>query len=202
LVRTAFLRTIEPSITTTLMDRHNMAGHKRTKFTKRKVLIILGAVGIVIATIGAGAGIWWLQHKDDKPSSPVSVNAPPTATSEAQKLAFTGDVEGSNKKLQEALNKTDVTSDEKVEIYIQQAVNLSNQKQYQKAWDILKQAEALKQTFTISHLIGEQAEALGDKQTAIQYYKKTLTQLDTKAIGYQSNKRTYEAKVKELGGTL
>lgn len=178
-------------------------GHKK-KLAKKKILIIVGVVTAVLLAGGAGYLVWWLQHKDDaKTNYPASVDAgQPTNVSEAQKLAMTGDVAGSEKKLQEALDNPSTPTDEKYELYVQQGVNLSNQKRYQQALDKFKEAEAIKQTFTVSHLIGEQAEALGNKALAIEYYKKALTQLDPNAIGYRSDKRVYEAKVKELGGSL
>lgn len=178
-------------------------GHKK-KLAKKKVFIIAGVVVSLLLAVGAGALVWWLQHKDDvKNNNPPSVNiGVPTNVSEAQKLAMTGDIAGSEKKLQEAIDNPATPSDEKYELYVQQGVNLSNQKKYQQALDKLKEAEAIKQTFTVSHLIAEQAEALGNKALAIEYYKKTLTQLDPNAIGYRSDKRVFEAKVKELGGSL
>lgn len=180
-----------------------MAGRK-LKLTKRKVLIIVGAIGLVLATAAAGALIWWLQHKDGpKTNNPASIDpSVPSNVSEAQKLAMTGDVAGSDKKLQDAIDNPSTPNDEKHDLYVQQGVNLSNQKQHQQALDKFKQAEAIKQTFTVSHLIGEKAEALGNKALAIEYFKKALTQLDPNAIGYKSDKRVYEAKVKELGGSL
>ncbi|HET9412276.1 MAG TPA: hypothetical protein VFO38_05575 [Candidatus Saccharimonadales bacterium] len=173
----------------------------RKKVSKKTILITVGIIVALALTVGAGMLVWWLQHKDTVQQIPGS-EAPPTNVSEAQKLSFTGDIDGSNKKLNEALANPNTPEQEKYDLYVQLGVNWSNQKQYQKALTEFEKAEAIKQGFTVSHLMGEQYEALGNKQKAIEYYKKAISQLDPTTIGYNSNKRVYEAKVKELGGSL
>lgn len=169
---------------------------------KRKIVVIMGGIILIVGAVGAGALLWWFQNREVSNAPIVAEAQLPQAATDAQELASSGDVAGSNKKISDALSKTGVSDGEKFDLYIQQGVNFGEQGQHQQALDSFKKAEAIKQNFMISHLIAEQAEALGDKQMAITYYKKTISQLDTKSPVYSSDKKTYEDKIKELGGTL
>lgn len=181
--------------------------HKRHKVTKKQVLIILGVIGAILLALGAGVLVWWLQHGGaNKPAAPSvvgsqSTNALIKPAADAQQQALKGDTSGAVQTIQSALNQQNVSDKDKYTLYVQEGVTYSNDKQYQKALDAFKQAEAVRSDFTTSHLIAEQAEALGDKTTALTYYKKALSQLDTKAISYRSDKQVYEDKIRSLGGT-
>lgn len=172
------------------------------KGNKRKIIVVVGGIILIGVAIGTGALLWWLQNREESNTPIVAEAQLPQAASEAQELAASGDVNGSNKKINDALNSASTSSSEKFDLYVQQGINFGEQNQHQQALDSFKKAEAIKQNFMVSHLIAEQAEALGDKQMAIAYYKKTISQLDTKSPVYGSDKKTYEDKVKELGGTL
>lgn len=182
--------------------------HKHHKLTKKQWLIILGVIGVIVVAFGAGVLVWWLQHKNPA-NTPAnggvvgsqSDHALLKPAVDAQQQAFKGDTQGAVKTIQNALNQPNVSNDDKYTLLVEEGVTYSNNHQYQQALDALKQAEAVSSTFTTSHLIAEQAEALGDKSTALTYYKKALTQLDTTAISYKSDKTFYENKVRSLGGT-
>lgn len=172
------------------------------KGSRRKIIVTVVGVLLVVAAVGAGALLWWLQNREESNAPVVAEAQLPQAATDAQELAASGDVNASNKKINDALNKSGVSDNDKFDLYIQQGINFGEQNQHQQAFDSFKKAEAIKQNSMVSHLIAEQAEALGDKQTAISYYKKTISQLDAKSPVYGSDKKVYEDKIKELGGTL
>ena len=183
-------------------------GKLRFKFTHKTVFAIGGVLILLLAMAGLGLLVWWLQNKDRLPTtgaggySQTLENTLPPLIDEAQNLAVAGKTEESNKKLQEALAQSNVSSEDKQKLYVQQGVNYGNSGDYQKALAAYLEAEKAKSDFTTSHLIGETYEALGDKPKAVEYYKKSITQLDPKAISYSSDKSYYESKVTELGGQL
>lgn len=182
----------------------------KSKAKRKQLLVALWVVLFLVAMVGVGALVWWLQNKNagggnTSGTSPYSkaVEKPgPEAVSESQNLAIAGKTDEAAQKLQQALQQPGVNDSDKQQLYIQEGVVYSNSGQYQKALDAFLAAEKAKSDFTTSHLIGEQYEALGNNAKAIEYYKKALAQLDPNAISYGMDKEVYEAKVKELGGQL
>ena len=176
-------------------------------FSKKKVLAIAGVLVLIAAAVGAGFLVQRLvsnssSSQGSKDGTVGSAPPLPSTVNEAQNLAQNGQVDQSNQKLQQALEQPNATNDDKYNAYWQLGVNASNNNQPQQAIDYFKKAEAIKSTYTISHLIAEQAEIIGDKTTAIEYYKKAITQLNTGSPVYDSDKSYLEAKITELGGTL
>jgi tetratricopeptide (TPR) repeat protein len=178
------------------------------KITKQGIWAVGGVVVLLLAMTGVGMLVWWLQNKDTLPTNgpgTISQTAEKplnTAADEAQDLAVGGNVAASNKKLEEALAQPNIPTEDKQQLLVQQGVNYGNSGDYAKALQIYLEAEKSKSDFTTSHLIGEAYEALGDKPKAIEYFKKSISQLNPNAISYNSDKQYYEGKVKELGGTL
>lgn len=175
--------------------------------SKRQVLVSVGVISMILLAVGAGALLFWLQHKDQpntgNQQGPASdSNRLPAKIDEIQNLAVSGDVAQSNQKIQDALSQPNVSDQDKYDLYVQQGVNYSNTGQHQQALAAFKQAEAAKKDANIEQLLGGEAEALGDKQSAIAYYKATLQLLDKSAAGYNGDKQVFEDKVKALGGTL
>jgi tetratricopeptide (TPR) repeat protein len=177
-------------------------------FSKKKVFAVVGVVVLIAAAVGAGFLAQRLLNGDNSSSNQtnqeVGAKAPPlpTTVSQAQDLAQSGQMDQSNQKLQQALEQPSASNDDKYNAYWQLGVNASNSNQPQQAIKYFEQAEAIKPTYTVSHLIAEQAEMLGDKTTAIAYYKKAITQLDKNSPVYDSDKNYLEGKVTSLGGTL
>lgn len=182
-----------------------MGKHSHHWLTKKKVLTIGGIVLLLLAAAGAGMAVWLLQNRSSlqggaSPFSQQSEKKLPPAVDNAQNLALEGKTDQANQQIQQALNQSGVSDQQKAQLLVQEGVNYTNSNQPQKALDVFLQAEKLQSDFTTSHLIGEQYEVLGNKDLAIQYYKKAITQLDPKSIGYNGDKTTYEDKIKALGG--
>jgi tetratricopeptide (TPR) repeat protein len=181
----------------------------KLEITKKKVLVTAGVVVLLVAAVGAGLLAWWLQSRGNSvvsssvaPFSKAAESTGPKAAVDAQSLALNGKTDEANKKIQDALNQQGVSDADKYALLVQQGVNYLNDKQNQKALETFQAAEKLQQNADLSQLIGSAEEALGNKDLAIQYYKKALTQLDTNSPGYKMDKQTFEGKVKALGGQL
>lgn len=180
-------------------------GKFKLRITKTQIAGAAWVVALLTAFAGIGMLAWWLQNKNQAPqgdtSSP-SQNALPEDVSKAQQQAANGNTDQAVETIQNALNKPGVGDAQKRQLLIEQGVTYGNSGQYQKALDAYLKADAITSDDTSSHLIAESYESMGDKPKAIEYFKKTITQLNTASIGYKNDKDYYEAKVKELGGTL
>ncbi len=176
---------------------------KKFRITKQKIMAVAGFFVLLLAMVGVGFLVWWLQNKDTlTPPAPYNetLEKPaPKAVEEAQKQALGGDSAAAQTTLQNAIAQSTDTN-EKQQLFVQQGVTYGNSGDYQKALQAYLEAEKVKSDFTTSHLIGETYEALGDAPKAIEYFKKGISQLDPKAIGYKMDKQVYEDKIRELGG--
>lgn len=175
---------------------------KKFKLTKQKIWTAIGVVVLLLGMVAAGMFLWWLQNKDRITSDldPISA-APklPAAVEESQKLAANGQTEEANKKLQEAIDQTN-EPELKQQFTVQQGVNYDNSGDYQKALEVYLEAEKIKSNFTTSHLIGEIYERLGNKEKAIEYFKKTVSQLDTSLPDYNDELNLWQNRIRALGG--
>lgn len=176
---------------------------KRKKLLHKRVVLAAGIALLLIAMVGAGFLIWWLQKGAGggatEPYNEALEKPAPVAVQEAQKQALAGNTDAAQSTLQTAINQS-TNTEEKQQLYVQQGVTYGNNGDYQKALQSYLEAEKVKSDFTTSHLIGEAYEALGDKAKAIEYFKKAISQLDPEAISYTMDKRVYEDKIRELGG--
>lgn len=180
-------------------------GRLKLRITKTQIVGAAWVVSLLVAMAAIGMLAWWLQNRSTV-SQPEqqgpNQNALPEAVSEAQKQAINGKPEEALTTIQNALNQPGIAEPEKRQLLVEQGVTYGNSNQFQKALDAYLAADAIKSDDTTSHLIAESYESLGNKPKAIEYFKKTITQLNTSSMGYQNDKDYYEAKVKELGGTL
>jgi tetratricopeptide (TPR) repeat protein len=180
---------------------------KVSPFKGKKKQVITAAVVVLLLISAAGAGLLvrWLTTNGSTGSQGDTVGSTPglpTVVGEAQDQANNGQMDKSNQTLKDSLSQPNPTNDDKYNAYWQLGVNASNSNQPKQAIDYFKQAEAIKSTYTISHLIAEQCEIIGDKTTAILYYKKAIGQLNTSSPVYVSDKEYLESKVTFLGGSL
>lgn len=178
-------------------------GKPRFKLTKKRLLVTGGIIVLLLGMAGAGMFVWWLQNKDRLPEGNFIMTPEkpmPSAVDEAQSLAIVGKTDEANKKLDEALADGNLSGEVRSQILVQQGVSYGNKGDNAKALERYLEAEKALSTFTTSHLIGEAYEALGDKQKAIDYFKKGIGQLNPSAISYNMDKTYYEDKIKQLGG--
>lgn len=184
-----------------------MSKKAKQRELRKKLLKIGGIIVVLLAAVGAGALFFWLQNQNktsESPSgntnvSPISglEDRTPPSIKEAKDLAIKGNIDESNKKLDEALRQSS-SSEDKYNIYLQQGINYANQKNYQKALDTLKLADGQQQMAPCNKLMGDMALLLGKKADAKIYYEKALTLLDDKSPLYPAEKRRLEDKIKEV----
>lgn len=175
---------------------------KKFKITKQKIWAAIGVVVLLLAMAGAGIFLWWLQNKDRITSGPQPISTEsklPPVFQESQKLADQGKVEEANKKLQEAAEQATEPA-AKQAFVVTQGVNYSNTGNYQKALELYLEAEKTHSNYSSSHLIAEAYEELGNKEKAIEYYKKSITQVDPELPYYDDEINMLQNKIRELGG--
>src|SRR5688572_31096953 len=74
-------------------------GKLRFKVTKKGIYAVGGVIVLLLAMVGAGLFVWWLQNKDSLPTtgaggySKTAEKPLPSAADEAQKLAIAGKTE-------------------------------------------------------------------------------------------------------------
>lgn len=177
---------------------------KKFKITKEKILAATGVIVLLIGMAGAGSFVWWLQNKDritsDLESIKKATPQQPPVIKEAEILASQGKVDEANKKLQDTIEQT---SDPvlKQSFVIQQGVNYANNGDYQKALDSYAAAEKIAPAnYEIDHLSAEAYEMLGNKEKAIEYYKRAI-QTVPKSLPYIEDEiNMLQNKIRELGG--
>ncbi len=181
-----------------------MAKKFKFKITKKKIIAATGVVVLLVGMAGAGAFVWWLQNKDRITSNldPFTATAAnkPSVIKESEKLTDEGKVEEANKKLQESIEQASEPT-EKQKFTIQQGANYSNSGDTQKALDAYLTAETLAgSTYDTNHLIAEAYEKLGNKEKAIEYYKKTIQSLPQDLPYVEDETNMLQNKIRELGG--
>lgn len=177
---------------------------------KRRIIILASIVVVVIAASIATA-IYFsnLQNKSSTndnsgnggtPTLPEERPAEKTADT-ADKTAFEGDVDGGVKQLDDAIANTS-DSEELYIFYSRKATLLFNNKRLPEALEAAKKAYDARSSSDSAALVGQIAQAQGDKTVAIDYYKKAIDRLDTADPFADEDKTYYESIVTELGGTL
>lgn len=169
--------------------------HVNKKFVTALVVVLL-----LLASVGAGMAVWWLQNAG-KQNTPAPFDASTAKVPDViHQATNTKDTAQSNQTLQTQLNQPGASQDDKYNILLQLGINAVIQGQTQQALDYYKQADAIQSTSVTSHLIAEQYAILKEADQAIAYYKKTITQLDPKATDYNIDKQDYESRIRDLGG--
>ncbi len=177
---------------------------KKFKITKQKIMAATGVVVLLIGMAGAGVFVWWWQNKDRitsdlEPFSTGAAKTPPVMQ-ESQKLADEGKVDEANNKLEEAIEQTTEPA-QKQQFTLQQGANYSNSGDYQKALEAFLEAEKLDApNYHTNHLIAETYEHLGNKEKAIEYFKKSIQTIPQDLPYYQDELAMLQNQIRELGG--
>lgn len=152
----------------------------------KTVLAVKIAIPIIILLIG-GVGSWAiLQHGAKAPEKGLSnaLNPDPVkpdpiidAYARADELAFAGKYDEAQALLAQAVNAA-VNPTDKARYILNRATLAYNQQKYQEALDFAKEAEKVSASSLTAQQIAENAEALGDKATARDYYQKAIDRYD------------------------
>jgi tetratricopeptide (TPR) repeat protein len=176
-------------------------GATRRFLTKRNLLF----AGIVVATLvfagGAGFGLrmWQNGHKND--TATVKGPSLPQTVVDAQDLRLEGNTAEADKKIDAALHDSKTSSDERYLLYIQKGAGTYDQKNYAEAIENYTQAADIKQTSEVYGLLGDAYAGAGQKDKAIESYKKAIPLLANTPIK-DEEKAVFEGKISALGGSV
>lgn len=175
-------------------------GSKKNKLSKWQFALIF--VAVIVAAGGAGLGLRWLQqYRDHKLAT--KPDAIQLKADEVQDLALSGDSDKAHKALDEALDNPELSPDGKYRLLFQEGITYENEKKYDEAISSYKEAEAINATQAVAEAIARTAEAKGDKELAIAYYKKAISLVDSKSNPQAEDvKSFYEQSIVNLGGEL
>ncbi|HJQ09141.1 MAG TPA: hypothetical protein VJ836_06700 [Candidatus Saccharimonadales bacterium] len=169
--------------------------------TKRWIRFALIGLAVIVVAGAAGAVTRWLVGKNSTPTTP-TITAKPLQKNagKAQNLALDGDFEAAHKEINDALASGQLSSDERYEVLRQQGITYDNQQKYQEALATYQEAAKIKETQIIYESMAVTAANMGNKEQAIQYYKKAIQFIaDSNPVG-EADKDSYEKKIRALGG--
>jgi tetratricopeptide (TPR) repeat protein len=171
------------------------------KPSRKKVLLTIASVVVVLIIAGgAGIALRMMQNKD-KPSVGTTSKSLPQVVSDAQDLRLQGNTDEANKKIDAALNDSSTSKDVRYDLLIQKGAGLNDQKNYTAAADVYAQAVATKPTSNAYDLMGDAYAAAGQKDKAIEAYKKAIPLLPKTPVR-DDDQAAIEAKIRGLGGTV
>lgn len=179
-----------------------VSASKQPKVSKHRSVSkqLVGVVLLIVVIGAAGAALLVVRHHQHHIITPLVTGSGLGKTiDDAQQQAAAGNNGAAQKILSDAINGT-TDSNHKRDLYVQQGITYANQQQYAQAMTSYKQAEQLGITYTIAQLIAQTAQAEGDNQLAVTYYKKAITLLDPKSPVSSADKQSFEAIIQSLGG--
>lgn len=137
---------------------------------------IVAVVTILILAAGAGVGVRWLQTKDDTKTASGAPKGSGFSKNidDVQSLRAKGDTAGADARINQALADPNISEKERYNLYVQQGNGLADSQNYDGAIASYTKAEAISVTFEITSLLGDTYNAAGNKEKAIEYYKKAI----------------------------
>lgn len=179
---------------------------------KPRQLIIFAIVIVVLIGVSAGAAIWWSNYQVAKtndsskngdggnngPSGFQTPSAEKTADS-ADQLAYEGDVQGGVQKLDDAIKNT-TDNQELFTFYSRKATLLLNNNQLSDALEAAKKAYDLIPGSEAGALVGQIAQQMGNKTTAVDYYQKAIEHIDPTDPYAKSDKTYYQSIITDIQG--
>lgn len=176
--------------------------------SKRRRIIIFASIIVVIGALSATVAILLSQRNSNntsttKPNNTVT-GLPPRSAAEnkandADKVAYSGDVAGGVKQLDEAIQNTTDSEDQYI-YYSRKATLLFNNDDLAGAMTAAKKAYELKKSSDSAAFVGQIAQKQGDKATGIDYYNKAISLINNDDPYAKDDKRYYEGIVRQLQG--
>jgi tetratricopeptide (TPR) repeat protein len=164
---------------------------------KRNMKPILIGLAVVVVAGGAGVGARILHNKKPAPEI-VYPKLLPKQVDDAQNLRANGDDAAAAQVIDKGLADSNTPQDEKYMLYIQQGNIASDKKDYVSAGASYEKAAAIKQTYEIYSLLGNNWRDAGDKAKAVVYYKKALPLINMKNPTAEQEKESLEKLISSL----
>lgn len=146
-------------------------GEGGSKSKARRWLLVLAVIAAVIAAAGAGILVRSLM---DRKESVVVPDQMPAVIQDVQNLALQGKQDEADRIIEQALQDPATPPDVKFTLYSQQGANYYEKGEYQKALDSYTNAFKIRETFEMAQAIATTWIQLGDKQQAIDFYRKAI----------------------------
>lgn len=166
---------------------------------RRKVQLAVGVFVAVIVLFLIGYGVWYAVNQKTPQSTKKEVMHD-IAIASYDRISK-GDYEGASQVYANAAEQA-VDKQEKQQIYLQQASMALSQNKLEDALSTARLADQAKPSLAVSQMIAIIAEKKGDKELAVSYLKRALSQLDTNSPMYSYDQQQIKDKIVSLGGSL
>lgn len=132
---------------------------------------VVGLIVAVVLALAAGVFVRWIVDRNKAEPAPEPLAA---EIQEVQDLTLDNKPEEAEKKISELLADPNVSAEVKYSLYLQQGATYYQKGEYQPALDSYTKAFDIRQTYPVAQSIGSTWLALGNKQKAIEYYRKAI----------------------------
>jgi tetratricopeptide (TPR) repeat protein len=166
---------------------------------------VLIVVAVLVLAGGAGAAARWLMAKHaDKTTNTVAktVDPRPSSVKQADSLLVSGKTEEAAAYVKQQLDKPSLSNTERYELYVEQGLIAQNAEDYQLAADAFGKAFAIKEDYDLAQKLGSTYQQLGDKQKAIDYYKKAIALNPPSNPMRESNNNIFQQMIDQLQAEL
>lgn len=169
---------------------------------KKKILMAVSVVLVVVIAGGAGVVVRWMQDGGNSSKDPRTTTRSGVSEEidELQDLRAAGDTEAAKQKIDEGLNSNSTSDKERYLLYIQQGNIFATDQNFVSAIESYKKAEAIQQTFEIISLLGNTYQSAGDKEKAIEYFKRAIPLVPESPL-QGDEQESLKQKIINLGGT-
>lgn len=143
---------------------------------KRKVRWPFIAVLIAVVILAAATGVFvrYLQNKHASQAIIDPTPPPPESVAEAQSLLGQGKVSEADQYVKDQLQNTALSNEERWQLYIEQGRIAYEKQDYNEAVEAYSSAWVIHESYDLARNLGATWQQLGDKQKAIEFYKKAI----------------------------
>jgi tetratricopeptide (TPR) repeat protein len=178
--------------------------NNKDKKISRKIRLIILCIVAAIFVGGVVSGWFYMSYQRALREETRVKEAKKTSNAiySAGQLVNTGRIDEARDAYDAAIKNTDDTHQKSV-LLINKSILYKREKNFEKALLIAKEAEVLEPNSSgISSYIAQVYLEKGDKQNAIDYYKKTITLIDKNNPMAESDIKEYQDIVESLGGEV
>jgi tetratricopeptide (TPR) repeat protein len=170
---------------------------------KKRPLWLKVVVVLFVVLVAGGAGVavrWWQQSLESGKAAEETALADTFSNSFKQSIA--GNYDGAHDVVNKALEDNGLSAHSKYQLYMEQGSIYQNQGNYDAALDSYLKADSFESTFNSAESVAYIAELKGNKEQAIDYYKKAITLVPETEGTREDIIKTYQDSITGLGGQL